>query len=222
MNFKIYPTNYNMILLKDAVDFLSEMYPDSVDLVITDPAYESLEKHRKIGTTTRLKKKWFPIFPNDHYPELFRQLYRVMRPNTHLYFFCDSDTMFVVKPMAEAAGFKFWKPIVWDKKVIGMGYHFRARCEFILFFEKGHRNLNDHSTPDVLEYSKVTKKDCYPTEKPIELMKKLIKISSDPGDLVIDPFAGSGVVGKAARVLLRDFMGADISPEAVKAWKSIL
>ena len=51
--------------------------------------------------------------------------------------------MFVAKPEAERAGFRFWKPLVWDKKTIGMGYHYRARYEFILFFEKGKRRLND-------------------------------------------------------------------------------
>ena len=40
---------------KDAVAWLRELPTESVDIVITDPAYESLEKHRAIGTTTRLK-----------------------------------------------------------------------------------------------------------------------------------------------------------------------
>ena len=51
--------------------------------------------------------------------------------------------MFVVKPIAESVGFKFWKPLIWDKQKMGMGYHYRARYEFILFFEKGKRHLND-------------------------------------------------------------------------------
>jgi site-specific DNA-methyltransferase (adenine-specific) len=53
-------------------------------------------------------------------------VYRVLRPNRHLYLFCDPTTMFVAKPEAEAAGFEFWKPIIWDKKRIGMGYQIAA------------------------------------------------------------------------------------------------
>jgi hypothetical protein len=49
--------------------------------------------------------------------------------------------MFVAKPIGEAAGFHFWKPLVWDKKAMGMGYHYRARYEFVLFFEKGKPKL---------------------------------------------------------------------------------
>lgn len=126
----------------DAVEWLHQLPDASVDLAITDPAYESLEKHRKIGTTTRLKQSkassnaWFPIFKNDRFPALLAELYRVLKKNTHLYIFCDQETMFVIKPMAEEAGFRFWKPIVWDKLKIGMGYHYRARYEFILFLRR--------------------------------------------------------------------------------------
>jgi DNA modification methylase len=55
--------------------------------------------------------------------------------------------MFIVKPIAEKMGFKFWKPIIWDKVKIGMGYHYRSRYENILFFEKYKRKLNDLSIP---------------------------------------------------------------------------
>lgn len=105
----------------DAIALLESLPSTSVDLLVTDPAYESLEKHRAIGTTTRLKHSksssndWFTIFPNRRFPDFFREAYRVLKKNTHLYVFSDQETMFVIKPIAEAAGFKFWKPLVWDK-----------------------------------------------------------------------------------------------------------
>ena len=123
---------------------------------MTDPAYESLEKHRAVGTTTRLKHSkassndWFRVFPNERFGELFAEVFRVLKPDTHFYLFCDAETMFVAKPEAERAGFKFWKPLVWDKRTIGMGYHYRARYEFILFFEKGKRRLNDLGVADII------------------------------------------------------------------------
>src|SRR4051794_38460593 len=104
-----------------AVARLRALPSDSIDLVITDPPYESLEKHRAIGTTTRLKHSkassndWFSIFPNARFPELFAEVHRVLRKDSHFYLFCDPETMFVAKPLAEAAGFKFWKPLIWDK-----------------------------------------------------------------------------------------------------------
>ncbi|MBX3270375.1 MAG: site-specific DNA-methyltransferase [Sandaracinaceae bacterium] len=203
----------------DAVDWLRELPDGSVDLVITDPPYESLEKHRKVGTTTRLKHSksssndWFTIFENERFPALFSELYRVLKKNTHLYMFCDQETMFVAKPIAEEVGFRFWKPLVWDKRKIGMGYHYRARYELILFFEKGKRKLNDLSVPDVIEATRVWAG--YPTEKPVEVSEILVRQSTVAGEVVVDPFCGSGSTGVAAVNLGRRFWGCDVGDEAL-------
>ncbi|HEY0465534.1 MAG TPA: DNA methyltransferase, partial [Polyangiaceae bacterium] len=105
----------------DAVQWLQTLPSDSLDLLITDPPYESLEKHRAVGTTTRLKvsagssNPWFTVFPNSRFPELFSEVYRVLKRNSHFYLMCDQETAFIAKPLAEHAGFKFWKPLIWDK-----------------------------------------------------------------------------------------------------------
>jgi site-specific DNA-methyltransferase (adenine-specific) len=202
----------------DAVDWLRSLPSASADLMITDPPYESLEKHRAIGTTTRLKHSkassndWFAIFPNARFPEFFGAAYRVLKKNAHLYLFCDSETMFVAKPIGEACGFKFWKPLIWDKRRIGMGYHYRSRYETILFFEKGKRRLSDLGVPDIIETPRVH--NGYPTEKPVEVAEVLVRQSSATGDIVLDPFMGSGAFGVAAAKLSRHFAGTDMSREA--------
>jgi site-specific DNA-methyltransferase (adenine-specific) len=204
----------------DAVEWLRSLPAASADLIITDPPYESLEKHRAIGTTTRLKQSkassnsWFKIFPNHRFEELLVELYRVLKKDRHFYLFCDAETMFIVKPIAEAVGFKFWKPLVWDKQKIGMGYHYRARYEFILFFEKGKRKLNNLSIPDVIEYPRIFRG--YPTEKPVEVSELLIQQSCQPEEMIIDPFMGSGSVGVAALQQGCHFLGNDLSDEAVQ------
>lgn len=205
---------------KDAVDWLRTWADASVDLVITDLPYESLEKHRAIGTTTRLKKsrassnEWFDIFPNSRFAELFTEIYRVLKKDRHFYLFSDHETMFIAKPEAEKAGFKFWKPLVWDKQKIGMGYHYRARYEFILFFEKGKRRLNDLGVSDIISSPRIHRG--YPTEKPVGIAQVLVKQSTVAGELVIDPFMGAGSVGLASIGLGRKFAGNDISKTAVK------
>src|SRR5262245_41986955 len=205
---------------QDAVAWLRALPGESVHLVITDPAYESLDKHRAIGTTTRLKHSkassndWFKIFPNARFGELFRELYRVLRNDSHFYLLCDAETMFIAKPEAEQAGFRFWKPLVWDKCTIGMGYHYRARYEFILFFEKGKRRLNDLGIPDIITVPRI--RGGYPAEKPAEIADVLIRQRSNAGAAVVDPFMGSGSVGIAAVRLARRFLGNDVNPEAVR------
>ena len=128
--------------------------------------------------------------------------------------------MFVAKPIAESVGFRFWKPLIWDKQKIGMGYHFRSRYELVLFFEKGKRKLNDLSIPDILAASRVH--NGYPAEKPVAISETLIKQSTELGELVIDPFMGSGSVGIAALTLKRQFMGNDLCDEAVRVSKARL
>jgi site-specific DNA-methyltransferase (adenine-specific) len=210
----------------DAVRWLRALPASSVDLVITDPPYESLEKHRAIGTTTRLKHSksssndWFTVFPNTRFPELFEAVYRVLKKDAHFYLFCDAETMFVAKPIGEACGFKFWKPLIWDKRKIGMGYHYRARYETILFFEKGKRRLNDLAVPDVIEAPRVHRG--YPSEKPVEVGEVLVRQSSEAGDLVVDPFTGSGAFGVAALRNGRSFAGSDVSKGALHLARSRL
>jgi site-specific DNA-methyltransferase (adenine-specific) len=207
----------------DAVEWLQNLPNQSVDLVITDPPYESLEKYRAIGTTTRLTNSkassndWFKIFPNARFPELFEELYRVLKNNTHFYMFSDATTAFVIKPIAEAAGFRFWKPLIWDKEKIGMGYHYRARYELIMFFEKGKRKLNDLSIPDILRSPRID--GGYPTEKPVPISEILVRQSTKSGELVCDPFMGSCSAGVASANLNRSFCGTDICYEAFEVAK---
>lgn len=204
----------------DAVDFLRTLPSESVELVVTDPPYESLEKHRAIGTTTRLSHSksssndWFSIFPNERFGELFAEIYRVLKNNSHFYLFCDQETMFAAKPIAEEIGFRFWKPLVWDKVKIGMGYHYRARYEFVLFFEKGKRKLHNLGVPDVIAVPRIHRG--YPTEKPPGVAQILIEQSTEPGALVVDPFCGSGSTGVAALKTGRRFMGNDLGDNAIE------
>jgi site-specific DNA-methyltransferase (adenine-specific) len=203
----------------DAVAWLRTLPDASVDLVVTDPPYESLEKHRAVGTTTRLSHSkgssndWFTVFPNARFPELFAEVHRVLKKNAHFYLYCDQETAFVAKPEGEKAGFKFWKPLIWDKMAIGMGYHYRSRYEMILFFEKGKRKLADLGVPDLIREKRIHRG--YPTEKPVAVNRVLIEQSSSPGELVIDPFMGTASAGVAAVLGGRSFGGADISDKAL-------
>jgi len=210
--------NFLGVSKMDAVAWLCEQPDSSIDLIVTDPAYQSLEKHRKRGTTTRLShstqssNNWFDIFPDNRYQALFVEAFRVLAKNSHMYVLCDETTLFVIKPIAEAAGFKFWKSIIWDKMAIGMGYHYRNRTERIAFFEKGKRKLNDLGIPDILQVKRIVKG--YPTEKPTELFDILINQSTAEGETVADCFFGSGNSLVSAIRNNRKAIGNDVSEAA--------
>jgi len=163
-------------------------------------------------------------------------LYRVLKPKTHCYIFCDDETSDLLKAAGTAAGFYCWKRLVWNKMALGMGYHYRASYEFILFFEKGNspwkpepgkifhgtRQLVDRSISDILSFKRVKSAEAYPTEKPASLVETLLLNSSAEGDLVIDPFMGSGVVGDVALKNSRYFWGCDLSDDSADQSKRLL
>jgi site-specific DNA-methyltransferase (adenine-specific) len=127
-----------LVIQGDCLEILELLPPSTVHLTVMDPAYESLERHRAKGTTTRLKEskassnKWFTTFPNILYWELFRQLHMVHLKDSHCYVFCDSETEHVIlsgrNPMNEVldnelrrAGtcptglWTVWPSLVWVK-----------------------------------------------------------------------------------------------------------
>ncbi len=223
------PKPYRIDLM-DSIEWLATLADDSVDLVLTDPAYESLEKWRNIGTTTRLggakrheagydqNDDWFHIFANSRFPKLLEGFFRVMKPTSHLYLHADEETRDIIKPMMQSAGFTVHKSLIWDKMAIGMGYHWRARYEFIIFASKGKKSkpLNDLGMSDVFDIKRLKGPQYYPTQKPLMLAGKIVHNASAPGDVVIDPFCGSGTTGVASVALGRKFYGCDIEPKAVE------
>jgi len=245
------------IKLMDAMEGLKSLASGSVDMIVTDPPYESLEKWRAMGTTTRLKKskqssnEWFPTVPNSYFPPFFAECHRVLHSGTDMYIMCDEETGDILKPMLREVGFELRKSLVWHKVgkpidkvcphcnrvcgqefspgVPGMGYPFRSQWEMILLARKGKRPVpEDKSVRNVLPVPWIKRKEAYPTQKPHELVQVLIRQSSAPGDLVVDPFAGSGSVGYAAFLERRRFLGFDINPVAVsfarewqKTWEPV-
>ncbi len=69
---------------------------------------------------------------------------------------------------------------------------------------------------------KAKERSGYPTQKPVLLLSQIIKIASNEGDLILDPFCGSGTTLLAAKQLCRDFIGFDISSEAIELTKNRL
>src|SRR5438093_12809542 len=86
------PPERGRVVVSDAFDLLRSLAPESVDLVVTDPPYESLQIHRARGTTTRLTTNWCRTVPNERLTELLREAYRALRSDRHIYLFCDAVT----------------------------------------------------------------------------------------------------------------------------------
>ena len=115
-----------------------------------------------------------------------------------------------------AAGFGYHAQLIWVKHqfVIGMAdYH--HRFEPILYGwlpDAAHYFVKDRTQDDVFEVERPQASQFHPTTKPIELIARMIANSSRPGEIVFDPFCGSGSTLLAAHQLERVGYGVELSP----------
>ncbi|MGH9061198.1 MAG: DNA-methyltransferase, partial [Acidimicrobiales bacterium] len=171
----------------DARQLLPELGAGCVDLVVTDPPY----RFDRGGTYFR---RWFPELPDDAWPAIFLELYRVLASPAHAYIFCDARVKPLFDQAAHAAGFQVRIPLIWDKLSIGLGGTWRAQYETIAWYAKGPPLASGRSSrqANVLRAPRVRG---YPTEKPVAVLRQLIMQTTAPGAIVLDPFCGSGSVG---------------------------
>ena len=203
-----------MSLIEADARTLLERIPDrSIDLVVTDPPYVF---DRRGGAGINAFQEWFPELADEEWPRIFEQLYRVLRGNRHAYVFADRRVRDLFQAAAVDAGFKVRGPLIWDKLSIGPGGTWRPSYEFILWLTKGTPRRGAHrNRRDVLQAPRI--RGGYPTEKPVLVLRSLIEQGSRPGELVLDPFCGSGNVGKAARELSRRCLLGDVDAAAAAA-----
>jgi DNA modification methylase len=128
--------------------------------------------------------------------------------------------------MDEALEFKHM--VVWDKGPMGMGWHYRRSYETILVAMKPGAPCRWYDETNAVEnvIRKIPKiiprKDQHPTEKPPALAAHFIRLHSKPGDLILDPFAGSSSTLKAAREMGRLAIGFELDPQFIAMSKARL
>lgn len=225
----VYSTDRATIVCADALTYLPTLVTESVDLVLTDPPYgvEWRSNHRA---------QQFDLLDNDTpadragIREVLEHSVRLVGQSRHLYVFGPADVLEGLKVSATAA-------LVWDKATPGMGdlsAPWAPAHEPITFAVSKHRHGGESGRDalpvrmrkgSVLRFPRPTgRKVRHPSEKPTPLLRELIESSSRGGDLVFDPFAGSGSTGVAAvlagrRTLLIDSsrQWCDLSAERITA-----
>lgn len=118
------------------------------------------------------------------------------------------------------AGLTVKSVIVWDRKAHGMGdlkAQFAPRHDVVIFATKGKYEFPGKRPDDVIACPKVSNASLiHPNEKPIDLMAQLIEATTEPGALILDPFAGSGATLAAAAKTGRQYIGVEIDPQYSK------
>lgn len=99
--------------------------------------------------------------------------------------------------------------VVWDKQSYGLGNGFRAQHELICHASKGTPRIASRATGNILAAKRVANDD-HPSPKPVALMQRLLEVVTEPGELVVDPFMGSGATVLAARTSGRRSIGIEV------------
>jgi site-specific DNA-methyltransferase (adenine-specific) len=201
------------------------MADGSVDAVITDPPYcagavSESQRTRAGGQGLRSENLTrFGWFTGDNMGTaglvwLLRAIaveaVRVIKPSGSLLVFCDWRMQASLQPAIESAGLRYQNLIVWDKGHMGLGVAFRAQHELVLHFTNGAPAYHARDTGNVIKCSRVTGNNReHQTQKPVELMERLIRVVTPSGGTVLDPFAGSGSTGVACVNTNRHFIGIE-------------
>ncbi len=212
------------LMCGDCLELMESIPTESVDLVLTDPPYRM--NHTTGGTKSiGMNGKWqgrikagntvmgfdYDIKFSSWLPEVFR----VLKNSGHCYIFCNDKNVQELLNEATAAGFRESNILVWIKNNACPNRYYMKNCEFVIFLYKGNakpiRNMGDKAAMNCNNINGKGKH--HPTEKPVELLECFIANSSDNGEIVLDPFMGSGSTGVACINTNRKFIGMELDPQ---------
>jgi site-specific DNA-methyltransferase (adenine-specific) len=207
----------------DALAGLAKLDDASVDLVATDPPYNIASaakqtiRHGKLMSTKEAWGAWDTFDPFDYelwICQVISQCYRVLKPGGALYMFTAREDNGHFIRRAVQRGFTYRQQLVIVKKNPLPSFaksNWRSATETCLYVTKGKPStFNFISQPEcvnVYHHPTVHRLTDHPTEKPLGLLTRIVQVSSNTGDLVVDPFMGSGTTAVAAKRTGRRFIG---------------
>ena len=207
---------------------------DSVDLILTDPPYNL--GNFMINRSTNLAKMRENFFANAGWDNLefdewgermdsfFEDAARIIKTGGSMIIFMSIIKVETIIKLAEKHGFYYKTTGIWHKlnpMPRNMNLHFVNSTEAWIYFtykkKTGTFNNGNKMIHDFIETSVVSngekKAGKHPTQKPIALLEHFVKLLSNEGDLVVDPFMGSGSTGVVCKKMGRNFVGVEFDKE---------
>lgn len=217
----------------DCIEVMAGIQDESVDMIWTDPPYghknhdgdlnARLNKHRGIESK--------PI-ANDA-ADSFRSVLdgmlqhaaRIMRKTSSVCCCCcccggggggPKPTFAHVANRMDTGGLQFFHSVIWDKRNPGLGWRYRRQHEMVMVAHREGGKLawaNDDVTMRNIISLSPPRNRVHPNEKPIELVKLFISLHTKPGDIIVDPFGGSGTTAVACEELGRRWICIELDRE---------
>ena len=189
---------------------------ETIKTVFFDPQYRGVLDKLSYGNEGSRQKRRAKLeqMSEEIIINFIKEISRVLTKSGYLFLWVDKFHL--------VEGISHWLPedllivdmLVWNKGKIGMGYRTRRKSEYIIIIQKLPKRAKGcwklHDIPDVWDEKLVKNPSLHPHRKPIELLKVLIEATTDVGDVVLDPAAGSFTVMEAALATNRNFLGTDL------------
>lgn len=206
----------NKIHHRNCLELIEEMPDGFVDAIITDFPYGV-----DFQSNFRVKTPKFKKIENDEEPYLdwIKPSYRILPDGGRLICFYRYDVQEDLFGEIQAAGFIIKSQLVWDKGGTGMGdldAAFAPQHELMVYATKGRYEFKNGRPSSVYKVNKVDGNSMiHPNEKPVALGQGLIRDITTVGELIFDPFSGSGAFSVAAKIERRDFISSDLGQNYV-------
>lgn len=223
----------NEIYNGDAYELIKQIDDKSIDLIITDPPYEftvndynaKFFRDRKINAYKDIKKS--NINKGIDY-SILNEFVRVLK-KINCYIWCNKEQIFDYLQFFTKEHNCNFEIIVWGKinPPPLLSGHFLKDKEYCLYFwETGVKTNFNYDIGKTVYYTTLNQLDkkqyLHPTIKPLNIIENLIKVSSVEGDVILDPFVGSGTTCVAAKRLGRKYIGFEINEKYYKIAKDRL
>lgn len=199
--------------MRDVLPALAE----KAALICTDPPYLLTSGGNSTGEMKGCFAKgtydnsgaWFPVVP---WAELAPVLFAACRANADAFVMANDRNLCEAETALRGAGFQFHRTLVWDKGTVTPNRWFMQGLEFAFYGFKGRaRPIGDKGAHPLFRVRQADETP-HPTEKPVAMLQRWIELTTDPGDLVIDPCMGSGSTAVAALRAGRRFVGVELLP----------
>lgn len=225
----------NKIYNEDCLKTMSSIPDNSVDLIVTSPPYNKNAHASASGTDkswSALRGRQIPYdvysddMPQDKYEdwqkEVMSECIRVLKPHGSL-FYNHKDIIVngVIIPPKWVYDFNVHQQIIWNRgsSLANDPHYFQPITEYIYWIVKEPKNVFFDKSKSVFRqniWRINTDKNKHPAPFPLVLVENCISCCSKKGDLVYDPFMGSGTTAIAALLLERNYIGSEISPQYVE------
>ncbi len=211
LNFLSTPTPYYQddavtLYYGDCREILRELNLAGVDAVATDPPYAT---PAATVTTGRAKAKYGVNWGDMSLVKLLAEATLAHVTTEHaLWWFTNQHAHAALTPVLFRR-YPTVQTVIWDRDVLGMGAGYRRQTEFVLHGRtQGAPKFTSKSERDLIRLRPPARRSGHPTEKPVDLMVKLLKPCA--WTTVLDPYAGSGTTLRAAKDLGRKAIGIEI------------